>query len=127
MYVADFYAKNENSLADFEMLARSSTFSGFSAGGPRITSCGLYLLGGPGAVVSTTGLFERTYDQLAIHDIAYYSLIVVLFDNWQPSDSFTIKLDSNTPTTYYPNPSLSDYISYSCDDRSSVGTMLDFR
>ena len=105
------------------MLARSWTVSGFSAGRPRITSCDIYLLGGPGVVVSTTGLFERTYDQLATHDIAYYSLVVVLFDNWQPSDSFTIKLDSNTPTTYYPNPSPSDYSSYSCSDGSSISNV----
>ena len=77
------------------------TVNGFILSDNRISTCSdnLIYIGGPGLQYST-GYMARTYFDLAPHDIIYFQIRILLCDNWQPKDHFSVQFDDNSPTVW---------------------------
>ena len=106
-------------VAGTNILAMQWTISGFVDQTKRTRSCyGLSFLGGPG-LQHPTGFMERTYIGFGTHDIIYYSIIIAMGGTWQPSDTFTLELDSNVVQVFSLSWAFSNYGTKTCDNFNS--------
>ena len=124
MFVWDFYLEGYYwDGSDFEHDAAMWVYEGFRSDS-KLLRCDLSALnpsfaGGFGVITSTVGYMERTYVGFTSHDIIYYSLTVALVGSWQPTHSFTIQIENNAPTTYYPSAYASNFLTMHCGGTTS--------
>ena len=74
---------------------------------PVAQACGsAKILGGPG-IVSPSASFEVTYRDIGPHTVIYYSMPVIVVDNWATGDTITLYIDQHPVNTWEPAQALS--------------------
>ena len=87
--ISDLFANDESS---FGIQAGDWQIAGLGNQNNRYSSCDKVYLGGP-ELLNPNGYFERTYSYLPVHNTIYFTINLIIIDNWQSDNGFTIMID----------------------------------